>query len=1382
MKNKTARLFAAGAITLIATSTSFAANATWLLAPATAGWLNTANWSGAVVPGTINNTGNNGTDTASIATFTNAITGTIGTAANPIIPDDATVVNGKARMLSRLNFDGPNCGAYVFSSPSAYAAQTASTPETGVLSLCIASSAAPINGSFLGAAVTNPQTFLIPVQIRLPSSTTGTYGFTNNATSVNATYFFKQMFLYPGATGRANTWVLAGSNTGTNTIASLSQSANQSGASCGIRKEGSGTWILSGANTFNAGSSMFVTAGTLIAKDPAAFGVATAATANGNGVLQIDGVTLGLATVNLANSGVVRMNGSATLNGVTVSTTASTTPIVATTSASDVLTIGNAGNKVTAGLAGNSVLHTAGPGNIQLPFANNYVGNWSVDAGRLDELVVGALGTGANLNIAAGAIFSVTNATVGGGTYTLDTANLSASGIGVSSTAATIEADAAGIIDLATGSKGISLTFTPTAFLGDTTHPALYVSQGTLALAGNAFSINNAGASPLGVGTYRIIQQASGSITDGGSYSVTGVTGSGLTAGNVASVVVSGGNVNLVVSPYVPKNLVWTGGAVNANWNIATDANWLNGVSPIIFNNSDNVTFNSVGSTNPTVTLAGTLSPSSVLVSNTAAYTFNGGQIAGGASLVKKGSGSLLLNQANTYGGGTVVSNGTLQVGINNAISGTGAGDVAVQGSAVIDLNNNSISINGLNGNGTVDVVTGGGASTLSIGNNNNSGVFSGVLKNTTGTLALTKAGSGTETLSGNNTYSGATTINLGTLKVTNPNALGSGSSAVTLAGGILDLGSSVTVGSIAGTLGTIANNSTATTNTLIVQGASTYGATIADGSGGGGVAVLVSPGANLRLNAANSYSGGTIVSAGAVFQIGNVGSMGAGGVIASNGAVVGMSNANNPSAGLGNTITTADNSTVLLTGGGNQANNFFGQFVGGPTATNVLTNACSIGGANSFAGFNGTVIVGSTANGRFFTANNGGDNTTFDFQGGNLFSRDANTIRFGALQGGSQSSSIGSVSFGVPATYIIGNKGLSTTFSGGIGITNNIVKSGAGSLTLNGINTTTNTDSASFTNYLYVPIATYWGSTVVSNGTLAIIAPNNLTNSSSITLAGVTAVLDASKMGYASNYVDPVFSQNVSDIYTNGILNLAAVVPLTGGAQSLSGIGSITGQLVADTGTTVSPGLPTGLLTVSGNVTLNAVNMNVSLNRTNSPNCGELAASGASTITVNGGTLTVTAAGDDLVTGDVFHVFNKASIGNFTITNLPASNALATISYVFTNKLAIDGTIVVVAGASAVNLTPTNMVAVVNGNNLEMSWPADHTGWVLQAQTNTLSTGLNGNWVTILGTDTNNHYTNTIRAGNGTVFYRMFHPCVEIQGARTKGFSSARLFFIQLF
>ena len=90
-----------------------------------------------------------------------------------------------------------------------------------------------------------------------------------------------------------------------------------------------------------------------------------------------------------------------------------------------------------------------------------------------------------------------------------------------------------------------------------------------------------------------------------------------------------------------------------------------------------------------------------------------------------------------------------------------------------------------------------------------------------------------------------------------------------------------------------------------------------------------------------------------------------------------------------------------------------------------------------------------------------------------------------------------------------------------------------------------------------------------------------------------------------------------------------------------------------------------------------------------------------------------------------------------------------------------IAGAVVVApAGTIAtVNTNPANIVAVVNGNNLELSWPADHTGWRLEVQTNSLTTGLYTNWVNVPGTAALHAVTNAINAANGAVFYRMVYP-----------------------
>jgi autotransporter-associated beta strand protein len=101
---------------------------------------------------------------------------------------------------------------------------------------------------------------------------------------------------------------------------------------------------------------------------------------------------------------------------------------------------------------------------------------------------------------------------------------------------------------------------------------------------------------------------------------------------------------------------------------------------------------------------------------------------------------------------------------------------------ATLDLNGLSPTFDGLGGTGTI---TDGSstAATLTVGANGGSGTFAGVLQDGSGKVALTKNGSGTQTLAGTSTYSGGTTIGGGTLQVD-----GSIASAVTVnASGTLD-------------------------------------------------------------------------------------------------------------------------------------------------------------------------------------------------------------------------------------------------------------------------------------------------------------------------------------------------------------------------------------------------------------------------------------------------------------------------------------------------------------------------------------------------------------------------------------------------------------------
>lgn len=162
-----------------------------------------------------------------------------------------------------------------------------------------------------------------------------------------------------------------------------------------------------------------------------------------------------------------------------------------------------------------------------------------------------------------------------------------------------------------------------------------------------------------------------------------------------------------------------------------------------------------------------------------------GGVLSGAAAagLTKAGMGSLIVSAPNTYTGPTTINEGTLQLGGANGVPSGSA--VTVAGGATFDLNNFSDAIGSLAGAGNVNL----GSGSLSVGSANTSTTFSGVVR---GSGGLTKLGTGTLTLSGDNVYTGVTAVTAGALLVNGSQP----SSNVTVASGAI-LGGAGTVGTI---------------------------------------------------------------------------------------------------------------------------------------------------------------------------------------------------------------------------------------------------------------------------------------------------------------------------------------------------------------------------------------------------------------------------------------------------------------------------------------------------------------------------------------------------------------------------------------------------------
>ena len=244
---------------------------------------------------------------------------------------------------------------------------------------------------------------------------------------------------------------------------------------------------------------------------------------------------------------------------------------------------------------------------------------------------------------------------------------------------------------------------------------------------------------------------------------------------------------------------------------------------------------------------------------------------------------------------------------------------------------------------------------------------------------------------------------------------------------------------------------------------------------------------------------------------------------------------------------------------------------------------------------------------------------------------------------------------------------------------------------------------------------------------------------------------------GHITNGADTVSIVKVGTgtLLLNGLSSYTG--PTTVSSGGLGGTGSITSPLTVTTSGTLLPGAASvGTFTVSNNVTLGGTVL-MRLNRSGSPSVNDqLAVTGTLT---GGGALIVTNVGPDIANGTKFTLFSKPVTG-FTSVALPTHNPSNTSAYTWNNTLSSDGSITLVSGGtSGVNTNPTNIVFTASSGTLTLSWPADHTGWRLEVQTNPVTTGLNTNWFTVPNSTTVNSVSIPMDPTQGSIFYRLIYP-----------------------
>ncbi len=570
------------------------------------------------------------------------------------------------------------------------------------------------------------------------------------------------------------------------------------------------------------------------------------------------------------------------------------------------------------------------------------------------------------------------------------------------------------------------------------------------------------------------------------------------------------------------------------------------------------------------------------------------------------------------------------------------------------------------------------------------------------GSAGLTKSGTGKLTLSTANSFSGKTTVTGGTVSISSGGNLGAspasytadqltldgGSLEVTVSGGI-NANRGVTLGASGGTISLPAGVNF--TNSAIITGPGSL--TKADEG-------------SLFLNIANSFAGGTIVSGGTV-SVGNGGALGSGTLTLAGGAVTFPG-----AATLANSINVTEDSTINFGNTGNSALVLNGTEFSGMAGKTLTITPTGSSTANTRVRLNNGLTNSLTFDANLVL------NGTFTFA---TYNNEGDQVYNGTISG---SGIFGRRS---PLAGVAGNTILSgnNTYTGGTVIADGGIGFASSSVDLPVMSGPVGTGAISFENnpntlkrLFAVGAARTVGNDLAfpagENQPLTITGSEALTLSGSFDLGGGLRTLDV------NNTADTTFSGTIQNgdlvkvgagtLVLDGTANVSSVAISNG---VLSGLGTVNGAVTVEENGTLSPGgTGVGILTINGDLTLNGTTL-ITVNK--QAGTSDLIAGVA---TANyGGTLTVANIAGTLQAGDTFNIVNATTpVGTFaSIAGSPGEG----LEWQFD---AVTGVLSVVGGSTE---SPTLNVEQ-SGNALTFSWTGS---FKLQSQTNSLSTGLSGEW-----------------------------------------------------
>ena len=276
-----------------------------------------------------------------------------------------------------------------------------------------------------------------------------------------------------------------------------------------------------------------------------------------------------------------------------------------------------------------------------------------------------------------------------------------------------------------------------------------------------------------------------------------------------------------------------------------------------------------------------------------------------------------------------------------------------------------------------------------------------------------------------------------------------------------------------------------------------------------------------------------------------------------------------------------------------------------------------------------------------------------------------------------------------------------------------------------------------------------------------ASVDNTNVLGSGPVTMSGATLFVSNNLALNSSSLLNYALGTNASVIAVKGNLTLGGTNNISAGTGFANGVyelltytGALDGNLPAlsatpagfictlNTNTTgqvdlvVTPPLPG----VPANLTASGTNLQIGLRWFSSSN-----ASGyyVGRSTTNGGTYLIIAsvAGTNYSDAAV-----NPGVPYFYVIAATNSSGASTYS----------------SQAGAVPLpsaVSTNLSFQVTGNQFQFSWPADHLGWRLQVQTNSLAGGLGTNWMTVASSTNVTLLNSVLGSTNGVVFYRLIYP-----------------------